>query len=35
MNRQVRALECIMGNQAKMERISKVCMEVQNNEKYS
>ena len=30
----VHALECIMGNQGKMERNSKVCKEVQNDEKY-
>lgn len=35
MNRQLHAPECIMGNQDKMERNSKVCMEVQNHEKYS
>ena len=34
-NRRVHALECIMGNQGKMERNSKVCKEVQNDEKYS
>ena len=34
-NRPVHAPECIMGNQGKMERNSKVCVEVQNDEKYS
>ena len=34
-NRRDHALECIMGNQGKMERSSKVCKEVQNDEKYS
>ena len=33
--RRVHALECIMGNQGKMERNSKVSKEVQNDEKYS
>ena len=33
--RRVHAFECIMGNQGKMERNSKVCKEVQNAEKYS
>ena len=35
VNRRVHALECIMGNQGKVQRNSKVCKEVQNNEKYS
>ena len=34
-NRRVHALECIMGNQGKMERNSVFCKEVQNDEKYS
>ena len=33
--RRVHALECIMGNQGKMERNSQVCVEVQYDEKYS
>ena len=33
--RRVHALECIMGNQGKITRNSKVCKEVQNDEKYS
>ena len=33
--RRAQALECIMSNQGKMERNSKVCKEVQNDEKYS
>ena len=35
LNRRVHALECIMGNQGKVQRNSKVCKEVQNDEKYS
>ena len=35
VNRRVHALDCIMSNQGKMERNSKVCKEVQNDEKYS
>ena len=33
--RRVHGLECLMGNKCKMEKNSTVCVEVQNDKKYS